>query len=151
MIAPLLCFALAAMQFIASRVTDLSPWRGGGYGMYTEPHPVTCRTVWLSLLDDEKEIYYRIYPTDSRLHISSMNLTPHEMDLLNKFKYFGMKMCVFPNRYHEQNLICKSLKVVPILTSNKVFSLENKLTSKNVSVEVFEIRLKDKYWQINEL
>ncbi len=39
---------VAASQVALSRLGHLSYWKGGGFGMYTEPHP-NYRTVWAAL------------------------------------------------------------------------------------------------------
>lgn len=43
--------AIAVAQFASSLLTEQSRWKGGGFGMYTEPHPIK-RKIWLVLETD---------------------------------------------------------------------------------------------------
>ena len=45
-------FCVALLQITLSLSGGLTRWKGGGFGMYTEPHP-SKRRVWLTLTTDD--------------------------------------------------------------------------------------------------
>ncbi|MEM9061709.1 MAG: hypothetical protein AAGD13_14710 [Pseudomonadota bacterium] len=60
-----LAVAIAAFQFAQSVFGDQTRWKGGGFGMYTEPHP-NSRVAWLILTDrDGTEYRQRLWRTPS--------------------------------------------------------------------------------------
>ena len=151
MIAPVLCFIVALAQLILSQVSQISPWRGGGYGMYTEPPPFESRTVWLGLNQDGRETYFRINPPDGRIRDLFLKLKPHEKSLFEDFKFFGRKTALFPNRYSKRHLTKLCVEVLPILHEHEVFIHKAKPVEKEISIKVFEIGLTEKHWEIHEL
>ena len=44
------------LQFYTHKTTALTPWKGGGFGMYTEPH-ADNRTVWLEMRSGDPVSY----------------------------------------------------------------------------------------------
>ncbi len=48
-------------QFYTHKTTALTPWKGGGFGMYTEPH-ADGRTVWLEMQGLNGVVQMRVYP-----------------------------------------------------------------------------------------
>jgi hypothetical protein len=58
-----LVFGVALHQFITSRDGVLSPWKGGGFGMYTTPHATVERATFLTV--DGKSL--RLSPPDPAL------------------------------------------------------------------------------------
>lgn len=56
-----LIIANVCFQFYTHKTTALTPWKGGGFGMYTETH-VDNRTVWLEFEGANGTTQLRIYP-----------------------------------------------------------------------------------------
>lgn len=56
-----LIVANVCFQFYTHKTTALTPWKGGGFGMYTEPH-ADGRTVWLEMQGTGGVAQMRVYP-----------------------------------------------------------------------------------------
>jgi hypothetical protein len=56
-----LVVANVCFQFYTHKTTALTPWKGGGFGMYTEPH-ADGRTVWLEMQGASSVVQMRVYP-----------------------------------------------------------------------------------------
>lgn len=56
--------AVAGLQAVLASTTALSRWKGGGFGMYTDPHPYQSRVVWLVPRNDGAALHeaLRLYP-----------------------------------------------------------------------------------------
>ena len=80
MVAPALLAIVATGQLVLARTGDLSPWKGGGFGMFSTVESPDSRFVRVFLVDDEREIPVEIppqaedewmrartFPTDARL------------------------------------------------------------------------------------
>ena len=64
----LICLIIANVifQFFTHKTTALTAWKGGGFGMYTAPHP-DGRTVWLELQGLGGSVEIRVYPENEEL------------------------------------------------------------------------------------
>ena len=60
--------ANVCFQFYSHKTTALTPWKGGGFGMYTEPHADT-RTVWLEMRSGEDLAQMRLYPENKGIAV----------------------------------------------------------------------------------
>lgn len=58
---------VGAFQIYFSKSDNLSAWRGGGFGMYTEPHPVKSRVAFLINQSESSNNWIQVYPIDPRL------------------------------------------------------------------------------------
>jgi hypothetical protein len=56
-----LIFANFVVQFVTHKTTALTPWKGGGFGMYTEPH-FSNRSVWLTMQTPDEVRHVLLYP-----------------------------------------------------------------------------------------
>ena len=61
-----LIIANAGFQFYTHKTTALTAWKGGGFGMYTEPH-ADGRTVWLEMRGGNGTVEMRVYPENEEL------------------------------------------------------------------------------------
>ncbi|GMG85267.1 hypothetical protein LNKW23_44850 [Paralimibaculum aggregatum] len=52
---------IGGAQYYQSHFDLLTPWKGGGYGMYTEPHP-NYRSVWALGAGGEGAAAVRLFP-----------------------------------------------------------------------------------------
>lgn len=66
---------VALVQVVLSTSTTFSKWKGGGFGMYTEPHPLSSRCLWVKLRDPSGATYVRLSPLDRRLDSSLSGLS----------------------------------------------------------------------------
>jgi hypothetical protein len=58
---------VALVQVVLSTSTTFSRWKGGGFGMYSEPHPLGSRCLWVELRDPNGSTSLRLSPIDSGL------------------------------------------------------------------------------------
>ena len=63
-----LIVANAGFQFYTHKTTALTAWKGGGFGMYTEPH-ADGRTVWLEMRGNDGTVEMRVHPENEELRI----------------------------------------------------------------------------------
>jgi hypothetical protein len=66
---------VALVQVVLATSTTLSRWKGGGFGMYSEPHPYDARCLWVELRDPSGATYFRLSPLDRRLDGALSGLT----------------------------------------------------------------------------
>lgn len=67
----LIPIAVACVQMYLTSTTDLTRWRGGGFGMYSDPHPNQGRNVWLTGSREGQDVAVRLFPRDPRWDSSS--------------------------------------------------------------------------------
>jgi hypothetical protein len=72
---------IASFQVYYSKLSDLTTWRGGGFGMYSDAHPSNTRRVWLVGGGNDRENAIRLYPVDPRMSTSGLPNTPLRHDL----------------------------------------------------------------------
>ena len=63
---------VALSQFVLYKTSDLTLWKGGGFGMYSTPHPVTSRHAWLIGETDGEPTFYRMHHLDERLNLNQL-------------------------------------------------------------------------------
>lgn len=56
---------IASLQLYLHKTTVLTPWKGGGFGMYTTSH-ANFRTVWVKIKYEHADYYLRLWPQDER-------------------------------------------------------------------------------------
>lgn len=49
------------VQFYTHKTTGLISWKGGGFGMYTEPHVIN-RSLWVEFEEDGETRHFRLAP-----------------------------------------------------------------------------------------
>ena len=59
---------VAAVQIYRSQYSDLTSWRGGGFGMYSDSHPRHSRFVWVTGTAGGNGTAVRLYPPDDRVY-----------------------------------------------------------------------------------
>ena len=62
----LIPISVACIQTYLTSATDLTRWRGGGFGMYSDPHPNQGRNVWLMGTREGRLAAVRLFPADER-------------------------------------------------------------------------------------
>ena len=69
-----LIVVVAAAQTYLAQTTLLSPWKGGGFGMYSAPHPTQLRAIFLEIEGHEP---IRVTPREAER-------ASHEWELLER-------------------------------------------------------------------
>lgn len=64
---PAIVVVVALLQLVLVYNSSLSRWKGGGFGMYADPHPNSFRTFWLKGNRNGEEKAFRIYPIDNHV------------------------------------------------------------------------------------
>lgn len=77
----LIPLAVAAVQFHRSQYSDLTSWRGGGFGMYADSHPRHSRFVWVTGTLDGQRAAVRLYPPDDRIYDRNRRQTDLQISL----------------------------------------------------------------------
>jgi hypothetical protein len=62
---------VAVLQVRLVDTSNLTRWKGGGFGMYAEPHPASARNIWLTDGADAG-VCIRLFPLDGRLERAAM-------------------------------------------------------------------------------
>lgn len=57
----LLPLCVACFQFYFSQRSTLNRWKGGGFGMYSAPHP-DHRAIWIEIIKDSLSEKIKIFP-----------------------------------------------------------------------------------------
>ena len=58
---------IAGIQFYFHVTSDLVSWRGGGFGMYSDPHTNSSRYLWIVGSKNNETLGIRLSPIDERL------------------------------------------------------------------------------------
>jgi hypothetical protein len=79
----LICLPIlvALSQIYFYQTSDLSSWKGGGFGMYSGAHPNSSRNIWLEGVKDSVHRSVRIHPVDERLGHGNMRYNQLYRDL----------------------------------------------------------------------
>ena len=72
---------VASLQVVFTKTNDLVSWRGGGFGMYSDPHAKTGRKIWVKGTRDGQVMAIRVYPIDERLNHNCMRNTLFSRDI----------------------------------------------------------------------
>jgi len=67
---------VAAVQVFLSTTSDLTTWRGGGFGMYSDAHPNQSRNIWLTGEREGEPRAVRVFPLDERIRYGAMRAGP---------------------------------------------------------------------------
>ena len=77
----LIPLAVAAVQIHRSQFSDLTSWRGGGFGMYSDSHPRHSRFVWMTGTVNGNRTAARLYPPDDRIYDRNRRETDLQLSL----------------------------------------------------------------------
>lgn len=109
--ADLLAWALVAIvignvvfQFYTHKTTTLTSWKGGGFGMYTDPHS-NSRSIWLQVEGQEGMSQFIVYPR-SKLHSDWIEASDRRGRAgLRRVSTIAAKMRYYPRRENAEDLI----------------------------------------------
>jgi hypothetical protein len=79
----LICLPIlvALSQIYFYQTSDLTSWKGGGFGMYSDAHPNSSRNIWIEGVTDSVHRSVRIHPIDERLGYGNMRYNQLYRDL----------------------------------------------------------------------
>lgn len=103
-----LVVAVAGHQFMASAGGVLSPWKGGGFGMYTAPHGIGHRAVFL-VVDGHS---LRMTPDDRGFTDWIKSVDPASAKYLNNMIKVATDMVTYPDDAAADRLMSMASHVV---------------------------------------
>lgn len=77
-----LLVVVAVVQTYLSQTTILSPWKGGGFGMYSAPHPTQLRAIFVEV---EGRPPIRVTPRETERASHEWEMLEHRANLLLGF------------------------------------------------------------------
>jgi hypothetical protein len=103
-----LAISVALHQFITSQNGVLSPWKGGGFGMYTTPHGVTARATFL-IVDGHP---LRLAPPDPAFTAWVESVDPSSASYLKDLQSAAAEMRTYPRAAAAERLLRQASRVV---------------------------------------
>ena len=103
-------------QIYAHSTTTLTPWKGGGFGMYTEPHS-NSRAVWV-LLDgvdengDEKTAELRLYPKTRAFRNWQSNASVAGSGVLERLYVSAESIRFYPRESNASKLLDRADRIL---------------------------------------
>ena len=136
---------LGAFQIYFSKSDNLSAWRGGGFGMYTEPHPVKSRVAFLITQSESSTNCIRVYPIDPRLAGDS-SINKKYLNQLKGISGIAANRISFPSRMDLER-IRQKLKSIRDGSNlqNDIFN-----PTDTVVVQVLEIGISNDYSSVEQ-
>jgi hypothetical protein len=86
---------VAIVQIFLVQGSDLNRWKGGGFGMYSDPHSFQ-RFVWVRGLGEGEERAIRVFPLDKRLRFTEPD-DSRLRDALNRLSFAAQGFRYFPS------------------------------------------------------
>jgi hypothetical protein len=99
-----LVVANVVFQFYTHKTTALTPWKGGGFGMYTETH-VDNRTVWLTLEGSNGIAEIRVYPENDGIRTWIEGVSLKGGKTLQSISNQAAALRYFPNKTAVTELV----------------------------------------------
>ncbi len=144
----LLVYALAIVvgavtlgQVVNSNQTTLTSWKGGGFGMYTDPHP-NNRIVWLVVESPDAVRQIRLMPNSERLFDERTRLDPAIEPDFREVQLLANDMRTYPRDELAEKL-SRYLAALPWrVTKTGELSLVDgePVAVERYRIEVFEVR-----------
>jgi hypothetical protein len=98
----------AAMQFYQTRTSPLIAWKGGGFGMYTEPH-ATARAVWITFGSDGAAL--RLWPETEAMEALERGLPPRSAAHLGALTRAAEDLRYYPRQQQADRLLAMVAQV----------------------------------------
>jgi len=139
-----LAFLVAAnvlLQAYMHKTTALLAWKGGGFGMYTEPH-VEDRSVWLTFNGRGETASVRLWPETKEFAAWQEKAGVKGVAFLSKLRAQADRLRYFPRDNNAQDLIGLAARVRwPEGLVGDVVPAEGKVFKRDdISVVVYENR-----------
>ncbi|TNE99520.1 MAG: hypothetical protein EP326_07970, partial [Deltaproteobacteria bacterium] len=133
LIIPSLALFIALIQWGIFLTTDLTEWKGGGFGMYTTLHPNTARTIWLEYDFNGFRVLQRPDELQKRI-VEEKSFGERSSDVAAWFKNEMQKMRYFPYRSRLESF-AKDFKAIANQSGQKI---------SNICIKVGELKLNPK-------
>ena len=128
-------------QFVNSNTSPLSSWKGGGFGMYTDPHP-SNRTVWLVLESAEGAHGFRLMPPAEGIAAQRERLDAEARQALDSAILLANDMLTYPRDELTREIAARLPRLSWRLTADGMVSLAEgaPLAVDAYRLQVFELR-----------
>ena len=128
-------------QFVNSNTSALSSWKGGGFGMYTDPHP-NNRTVWLVLESADATHGFRLMPPADGIAAQRERLGGEARHALDSAILLANDMLTYPRDELTSEIAARLPQLSWRLTPDGEVSLVEgaPLAVEGYRLQVFELR-----------
>ena len=137
------------------QTTALTPWKGGGFGMYTEPHS-DSRAVWvlLSGVDEagaEKTAEVRLYPKSREFRAWQSSVSVAGSKVLERLYVSAEGMRFYPRASNAQNLLDRADRILwpTAVTGGVIPKDERSFAPEDIEIIVLENRFEIESGVIN--
>ena len=115
--APALIWALAVLaaanvliQLYTHKTTALTAWKGGGFGMYTEPH-VDSRSVWLTFTIGGQSAHLRLWPESEAMSVWRADISVQNSAALGRITDAAEQLRYYPDHGAAADLLTTATRV----------------------------------------
>jgi len=131
--------ANVAWQFYTHKTTALSPWKGGGFGMYTEPHS-DSRTVWLEMRSGDDLAQVRLYPKKAGIVAWQKGISLKGGQFLQNLTDKAAKLRFYPRVRDADEIITLASRIAWLddLTGGVQPKIGNAFLPSNMRIIVYE-------------
>ena len=98
------------LQLFMHKTTPLTAWKGGGFGMYTEPH-AEARGVWLFLKGTNGTAQVQLWPESADLKRWREGVSPKAASFLGGLVRDAERMRYYPTQANAQRLAKQASRV----------------------------------------
>lgn len=96
-----LIFANFLVQLYTHKTTALTAWKGGGFGMYTEPH-VLNRSVWLAMDFPNETRHVLLFPPSDA---AETFVEPESAKAFDSLRSYAWEFRVFPTDHKARKFV----------------------------------------------
>lgn len=139
---------IAHTQLYFYTYSDLSSWKGGGFGMYSEPHPNSSRSIWIEGYRDSTKTAFRLYPMDSRVNLKKIK-SNDVRKLIQQMSAVAKKAKNFPSNTNFE-VIQRNLNILKPVVLNKYKQLDF-FPSDSVNYIVTQIQISKDYKNLESI
>ena len=126
-------------QLVLTKTVGLSPWKGGGFGMYTDPHP-TRRIIWLVMEADDGVARVEFWPATAQMKAAYSALDGETEALQTAYDLVG-NFAVTPNAPGLQALADRAAELPwSRLPDGSVGVGGTSLSIRSARFEIYEMR-----------
>jgi hypothetical protein len=137
----ILVAANVLIQAYTHKTTPLLAWKGGGFGMYTEPH-AEDRSVWLTFRGAEETATVRLWPETPEFAAWQAKAGLRGTAFLSSIRYSAERVRYFPRSGQADELVSLAARVKwPENLVGELKPAEGKVFKRNdITLTVFENR-----------
>ena len=148
----LLAAGNVALQMFTHKSTALTAWKGGGFGMYTEPHP-DSRSVWLTFSTGVETSSLRLWPEAENMTDWRGEVSLKGRKSLGKVTAMAERLRFYPSKEAAHELLALVLRIrwKQELTGGLSPKEGKTFSSEDISLEIFENAYDIKSQRLNRL